>query len=544
MPLHRITFIPSERATDVPQGKSIAEAARIAGEPLPVECEGRGACGRCLVEVVDGKIPEYLKHCSEGGVPRVLACQTPVCGPLVVRPLQESKLPQLITCDRLVGIEPLMEWAPFPLELDSLAGPAREGDLGIAADIGTTTIRIFLIDLTSGRILGEAGRYNPQIPQGADVISRIVAAEKGQLPALAASVRSAVGEMVKCAARDGDADPDRVRDYVVAGNLTMIHLLFGVDPGPIRQVPPPELSLEFSPFPANRLGWPGGESARVRVVPAAGAWVGGDILSGILRAGFSRSEGGLSLYVDLGTNGEVALGGSEFALACACSAGPAFEGGGIRSGMRADRGAIDGACIDPDRETLELSVIGGGPPRGICGSGLISLAYALFRGGWIDRSGRYTERAPKRYTREDRWGRALLLSPDAGVALWERDLASLIRAKAAVFSGIRTLLSSLGIGAGSIERVLVSGNFGRFLNLPAAVGIGLLPDLPLERYSYVENGSLEGASLMLLSRKFQAELDAYRKRATYVDLSQFAGYMDTFVGASFLPHTDPSVLRE
>jgi uncharacterized 2Fe-2S/4Fe-4S cluster protein (DUF4445 family) len=272
--------------------------------------------------------------------------------------------------------------------------------------------------------------------------------------------------------------------------------------------------------------------------------VGGDIIGGILRAGFSREESGLSLYVDLGTNGEVALGGSEFAMACACSAGPAFEGGGIRSGMRADRGAVDGARIDPERGELELSVIGGGKPRGLCGSGLISLADVLFRCRWIDRGGKFTERLPDHRRREDRWGPALVLSADTGAALWERDLASLIRAKAAVFSGIRTLLRSLGIGAASLQRIVVSGNFGRFLNLPAAVGIGLLPDLPLERYSYVENGSLEGAALMLLSREFQEDLREYLRRVTYVDLSQFPGYMDEFVGASFLPHTDPSVLRQ
>jgi uncharacterized 2Fe-2S/4Fe-4S cluster protein (DUF4445 family) len=278
-------------------------------------------------------------------------------------------------------------------------------------------------------------------------------------------------------------------------------------------------------------------------VPAAGGWVGGDIVAGAVRAGFSRSPDTMSLYVDLGTNGEIVLGGADFALACACSAGPAFEGGGIRCGMRADRGAADGASINAETGAVQLSVIGGGRVRGVCGSGLIALTDALFRAGWIDRSGQFTNRLPAGRRVEGKWGTALALSEDGKVALWERDLASLIRAKAAVFAGIRSLLGALGPGPHAIERAIVSGNFGRFLNLPAALGIGLLPSLPLGRYGYVDNGSLEGAALGLLSRQFFAEIAGYLSKITYVDLADLPCYMDEFVGASFLPHTSPELLR-
>ena len=211
--------------------------------------------------------------------------------------------------------------------------------------------------------------------------------------------------------------------------------------------------------------------------------------------------------------------------------------------MRADRGAVDGAAIHAGTGSLELSVIGGGRVRGVCGSGLIALADELFRAGWLDRGGRLTHRVPPHLRAEGKWGPAITLSPDGKVALWERDIASLIRAKAAVFSGIRALVGSLGPGAPPIDRVIVSGNFGRFLNLPAAVGIGLLPDLPLGRYGYVGNGSLEGAALALLSREFFAEMQSYVSRVTYVDLADLPGYMDEFTGASFLPHTNPELLR-
>ena len=539
MSSHQVTFSPSGRSTLVAGGATILQAAQLAGEPLRAECGGRGACGRCLVRILEGEIPEYRVLHRESGYAHALACLTPVDGPLTVLPLVEAQLPKLISGDRYAGVSPLEAWAPWPLKLNPIVESNGEKDLGVAVDIGTTTLRLLSIRLSDGVIVGEAGAYNPQIARGADVISRIVAAEKGLARELADSIRGAVAAMIAEAAPDGAA---RIRGYAVAGNLAMIHLLLGEDPSGIRRVPSQPSTLAFAPAEASALGWPGGANAPVFTAPAAGGWVGGDILAGAVRAGFSRS-GGMALYVDLGTNGEIVLGGAEFALACACSAGPAFEGGGIRCGMRADRGAVDGAAIDAETGALQLSVIGGGRVRGVCGSGLIALADELFRAGWIDRAGRLTDRVPSQLRAEGKWGSAIALSADGKVALWERDLAGLIRAKAAVFSGIRALVGSLGAGAPPIDRVIVSGNFGRFLNLPAAVGIGLLPDMPLNRYGYVGNGSLEGAALALVSREFFAEMQSYVSRVTYVDLADLPGYMDEFVAASFLPHTNPEWLR-
>jgi uncharacterized 2Fe-2S/4Fe-4S cluster protein (DUF4445 family) len=542
MTRHQVTFSPSGRSTLVPDGATILQAAEVAAEPLSAECGGRGACGRCMVRILGGEVPEYRILQREAGFPHVLACLTPVHGPLTVLPLGEAQLPKLISRDRNTGLAPLEAWAPWPLKLDPIVESNDEGDLGVALDIGTTTLRLLLIRLSDGLITGEAGAYNPQIPRGADVISRIVAAEKGFLGELASSVREAIGSMIAEAAA-GHADLGRIRGYVVAGNVTMIHLLLAADPSGIRRVPSEPRALAFPPVDASELGWPGGDGTPVYSVPAAGGWVGGDIVAGAVRAGFSRSPEGMALYVDLGTNGEIVLGGADFALACACSAGPAFEGGGIRCGMWADRGAVDGASINAETGAVQLSVIGGGRVRGVCGSGLIALTDALFRAGWIDRSGQFTDRLPTGQRVEGKWGTALALSEDGKVALWERDLASLIRAKAAVFAGIRSLLGALGPGPHTIERAIVSGNFGRFLNLPAALGIGLLPSLPLDRYGYVDNGSLEGAALGLLSRQFFAEIASYLSRITYVDLAELPRYMDEFVGASFLPHTSPELLN-
>jgi uncharacterized 2Fe-2S/4Fe-4S cluster protein (DUF4445 family) len=540
--MYRVTFVPSGRSALIDDGGTILDAAVTCGEPVAAECGGRGACGRCLVRVVEGRVPDYRVLRREEGQPEVLACLTPVTSSMVVLPLIDAELPQLESRDRNLGVKPLDAWARWPLDLAPVAALRTPDDVGVAIDVGTTTLRLVLIRLIDGVIVGEAGAYNPQIARGADVVTRIVAAEHGLLSDLASSARTAVGEMIATAASAAGVDDALIRAYMVAGNVTMTHLLLEEDPSGIRRVPSEPRALAFDPVPASNLGWPGDASVLVHTTPAAGGWVGGDIVAGAVRAGLSRTAEHLTLYVDLGTNGEIVFGGAEFALACACSAGPAFEGTGIRSGMRADPGAIDGARISPDSGSLVLSVIGGARPKGVCGSGLIALAHSLLTAGWIDRRGRFTDALPSMYRFEGDWGVAVALDQSHHVGLWERDLASLMRAKAAIFAGIRSLTTALGDGAG-VDRVIVSGNFGRYLNLPAAIGIGLLPELPYGHYSYVDNGSLEGAALALLSRAFRIEMNQYLRRITYVDLSDLPGYMDEFVGASFYPHTDPARLR-
>jgi uncharacterized 2Fe-2S/4Fe-4S cluster protein (DUF4445 family) len=545
----RTVFVPSGRSALVPEGTTILEAAIAAGEPLVAECGGRGACGLCLVRILRGEVPAaYRQAGNEGDPATALACLAPVLDDLEVAPLTPAELPRLESRGERLGLRPLADLSPpggKPLALDPAVAASGEGDLGVALDIGTTTLRLLLVRLGDGVVVGEAGGYNPQIPMGADVISRIVAAERGQLGALARAVRSAVRDLLTEAAAPSAVGAEgleaHVRAYSVAGNVTMIHLLLGEDPAGIRRVPSTPRSLAFPPVEAASLGWPGG-AAPVSTLPAAGGWVGGDIVAGVARAGLPVRDGAPALYVDLGTNGEIALGARDFALACACSAGPAFEGGGIRSGMRADSGAVDGARVDAAGE-LVLSVKGGGPPRGICGSGLITLADALFRAGYIDRAARLTARLPRAYLHEGPAGLGVSLPPaSSGIVLLERDLASLVRAKAAIFAGIRSLLGVLGLSARDLGGVLVSGNFGRYLNLGAAHGIGLLPHLPADRHHTLDNGALDGAALALLSRRFRAALEEYLARITYVDLSELPTYMDEFVAASFLPHTDPSLL--
>ena len=328
MALYRVAFAPSGRRADVPHETTIAEAAKQAGETIAFECGGRGACGRCLVQVEQGEVPEYRVLRRQDGHPQTLACQTPVRTPLVIRTLSDARLPKIVSCHDVIGTKPLAQWTPaltepgsLPLDPPGLSSTADPGDLGVAVDIGTTTIRLVVIGLSDGVVLGDATRYNPQIQLGADVISRIVAAESGQLDRLSTMIRTSLAEMTVEAAHGGGVDPAHVRSYVVAGNLTMIHLLLALDPSPIRQVPCPPLPLRLPPVPTERLGLPG--QGQVQLVPAVGAWVGGDVIAGMMRAGLSLGGDGISLYVDLGTNGEIVLGTADFALTCACSAGPA-----------------------------------------------------------------------------------------------------------------------------------------------------------------------------------------------------------------------------
>src|ERR1035438_2117633 len=304
MPSHPVRFSPSGRSTSVAEGSSILRAAELAGEPVRAECGGRGACGRCLVRILEGQVPEYRVLRRESGFPQVLACLTPVHGPLTVEPLVEAQLPKLVSSDRYIGTDALSAWAPWPLDLAPLVECREPEDLGVAVDIGTTTLRLLLIRLSDGVIVGEAGAYNPQISKGADVISRIVAAERGSLGELASAIRQAVVSAIAEASAAGDLDFGRIRGYVVAGNVTMIHLLLAEDPSGIRRVPSEPRALAFPPADAASLGWPGRADAPVHTVPGAGGWVGGDILAGAVRAGFSRSAD-TALYVDLGTNGEI-----------------------------------------------------------------------------------------------------------------------------------------------------------------------------------------------------------------------------------------------
>ncbi len=436
------------------------------------------------------------------------------------------------------------------LFLQSLrAGEETEKIYGIAVDLGTTTISVSLIDIGRGSVLATRSGYNDQIPCGLDIISRInYASSDERLRELSRRALGTINRLTAALAAESGIGPDSIMAAVVSGNTVMTHLLLGIKPEYIRLEPYAPAVLSVPVFSAREIGLSVNGKARVRISPSVGSYVGGDITAGLLCTDFARDTDAVNLFIDIGTNGELALGNRDFILACACSAGPAFEGGGIECGMRAASGAINRVAIGEDNN-LQSDVIGGVEPEGICGSGIIDLLAELFRAGQLDPSGRFVRGASPAIRETGR--RASYLLADAPpakkmVAVGELDIDNVMRAKAAIYSASLLLLGHAGIDFADLGTIYVAGGFGRYLNLRNAITIGLLPDVPLEKFSYIGNASLRGSAMALVSRR-QCEIqDRLASRMTYINLSNDPGYMDQYTAALFLPHTDrarfPSVV--
>ena len=324
----------------------------------------------------------------------------------------------------------------------------------------------------------------------------------------------------------------------------MTHLLLGLPPRYIREAPYVP-TVNFVPeLRAQDIGLDIDPQAVVVCAPGVGSYVGGDITSGLLCTELPTNNRDVFLFMDIGTNGEIVIGNADWMVACACSAGPAFEGAGIKCGMRAAEGAIECVSIGNDGEHLSYSVIGGGKPSGICGSGLISLVGELFRQGVVDRSGRFFHSpGTGRIVQQD--SRRAFLLATAGqtrtgkdLVITEADLENLIRTKAAIYAACSLVLQNVGLDWEAVARVYIAGGFGRYMRVADAVFIGMLPDLPLDRFRYIGNSSLTGAYIALLSREHRRRLAEIASRITYVDMSSNPQYMDSYVKALFLPHTD------
>ena len=429
--------------------------------------------------------------------------------------------------------------------MDLAAGKPAGRLLGVACDLGTSTVVLKLLDLDTGDIVAVASDYNRQVRSGADVISRIDAATRpGGLRRLRDQVVTTINVLLRRLHDQASIAPEAVQALVVSGNTTMAHLLLGVEPRHIREEPYVPAFAEIPPGPAADLGLEVHPRARIYCLPAVGSFVGGDIVSGVLcQRRFARPEE-VFLFVDVGTNGEIVLGGDGWMLCCACSAGPAFEGAGVSCGMRSTRGAVERIQLQPDGEVATYDVIGGVPPRGLCGSALIQLLGELLRTGLMDRGGRL--RADPAHPRITRVGRARAYVVERGadtasgrdLLLTEPDMDNLVRAKGAIYSGCSLLLAKVGLTAKDLDTVYIAGGFGRYLAVDQAIAIGMLPDLPAERFAFLGNSSLAGACLSLLSTEQHRLGQRLARSMTYVELSAEPGYMDEYTGALFLPHTD------
>ena len=434
--------------------------------------------------------------------------------------------------------------------------PADNTDpiVGFALDLGTTSLAGLLVDLQTGKILAKASGGNGQIRYGADVINRIIESDKlgGRRRLQDAVIKESIIPMLVQMYRSANINPRRIYRMVLAGNTTMNHLLLGLWSDPIRMEPFVPSFFQTNYIYVRDIGLKMNPMAELIVAPNIGSYVGGDITAGAL-VSMIWNHPELSLFIDLGTNGELVFGNNEFLMSCACSAGPAFEGGDISCGMRATDGAIEACTID--KETLEptLTVVGGEAPAGICGSGIIDIIAELFRTGAINGKGKFIRENPRILHDEHGMGSYVIAwQKDTGgikdVVINEVDIDNFIRAKGAIFSATQTMLQSLGFDASVIERVYVAGGIGSGINMKNAVTIGMFPDIPLENFHYIGNSSQAGAYAMLLSSEAREKVFELGRSMTYLELSNEPGYMDEFVAACFLPHTDsslfPSVSQE
>ena len=434
--------------------------------------------------------------------------------------------------------------------------PADTAIVGCAIDIGTTTVTMVLVDLTSGKILAKGSSGNGQIRYGADVINRIIEQGKpgGKKKLQDAIVKETLNPIIANLCKSADINAKSILRLCVAANTTMNHLFVGVDAEPVRMEPYIPSFFGWEGLLAGDLKLPANPLAPIQIAPNIGSYVGGDITAGTLAAGlWDKDE--MSLFIDLGTNGELVFGNRDFLMSCACSAGPAFEGGDISCGMRATDGAVE-ACII-DKETMEpmLTIVGDEGQRvvGICGSGIIDIISELYRCGIINARGLF-DREGKRVKRDQHgMGRYVIAFPEESetgreVSINEVDIDNFIRAKGAIFSAIDTLLKSVDMDIEMIDHVYVAGGIGSGINMKNAVNIGMLPDVDLSKYSYIGNSSLTGAYAMVLSDQANAKCAEVGANMTYLDLSTYPGYMDSFVAACFIPHTDhnlfPNSLQE
>jgi len=414
----------------------------------------------------------------------------------------------------------------------------------LAIDIGTTTVTVWLVDLVSGSVISRASEYNGQISRGEDVISRIVYAgkESGGRD-LQSKVVDTINKLVIVVCKRTGISYDQIVKAVVAGNSTMIHLLLEIPPSSIRFSPfitvvnhPPIIS-------AKELGLNLCPAAVIDCLPGIASYVGADITAGVLSSGMYATEK-LTLFLDVGTNGEIVLGNQDWLVSCACSAGPAFEGAGVVDGMRATEGAIEEVWVNTATYEPTVRIIGGGKAKGICGSGLISLLAELFLAGLIDKAGNVNTTLDTPRVREgDRGGEYILAWANETVsgkdiAITRVDIDNLLRAKAAIYAGFTVLAEQVGVLLEDVEQILIGGSFGKYINVEKAIQIGLLPDVPWERFKFLGNTSVLGTYFALLESEARQKVNDIANNMTYIELSADNTFYEAFMSAMFLPHTD------
>jgi uncharacterized 2Fe-2S/4Fe-4S cluster protein (DUF4445 family) len=433
------------------------------------------------------------------------------------------------------------------IEMYPIHFPPDKPIWGCAVDIGTTTVSVWLTNLVTGQVHAQVAEYNSQIHHGEDVISRIIFdAKDNNHGVLQRLVIETINTLIAKACAIAKAKPDEIFKAVVVGNSIMLHLLLNVPASNIRLSPFVNTFTTLEDLRSDQLGLNTHPDATVELLPCVASYVGADITAGALSSGIADTTK-TTLFMDVGTNGEMVLGSQQWMVSCACSAGPAFEGAGVRDGMRATKGAIEEVWINVETLEPNIRVIGGGKPRGICGSGLISLLAELFLAGVIDKSGNVntTLDSPRIRTGPYEGEYVLAFAEETqhsqDIVITRVDIDNLLRAKAAIFAGYVVLAESVGVPLESVEQVLIGGSFGQYINVEKAIEIGLLPDMPWENFHFLGNTAVMGAYHALLDKRAAQRINEIAKQMTYIELSADNAFYEAFMSALFLPHTDLSL---
>lgn len=439
---------------------------------------------------------------------------------------------------------PSVEDDSIPRLINIEAGNTLSSNYALAIDLGTTTVCAQLLDLNRGRIVANSIVFNKQISYGADVITRInYCQQPAGLAKLQELAVNSFNEVINNLLETSHIGIEEINLVTVAGNTTMTQILLGLEPKYIRLAPYIPVANFLPPVKACTLGIKVADYVYLYTFPSISSYVGGDIVSGVIAAGIHQKRK-LTFYMDIGTNGEIVIGDSKWMVTASCSAGPAFEGGGIKHGMVAMNGAIQDFSLDPVTLEPKINTIGDVKPKGICGSGLINIIAGLLEASIIGQDGKFNTRSSSTRVREGLDGHEYVLawSPETqigqDIVITEVDIDNLIRAKAAMYAGCHTLSRSVNVNCSDFAQVIIAGNFGNSLNIEKAITIGLLPDIPRDRYIFVGNGSLSGARLVSFSTGL---LDATRRVArmmTNIELSENNDFTGNYIAALFLPHTD------
>ena len=415
-------------------------------------------------------------------------------------------------------------------------------NFGVAVDVGTTTVVVQLIELNTGKAMGVEGSHNLQARYGEDVISRMVyACGRGSLDALHQAIISNINTLTRVLAKESNIDINDINGMVAAGNTVMSHFLLNLTPCSIRLEPYVPTAMVYPQISARDIGLKINPDAVIETLPSVSSYVGGDIVGGVLACGLAeRPE--VTCLIDVGTNGEIVVGNNEWMVCCSASAGPAFEGGGMKAGMRATMGAIEKVVINDGK--VEFETIAGAKPRGICGSGLIDTIYELQKNHIIGPNGKFEMTRKDKRLFSDAGGPQYILAgaeeTETGkpITITETDIDNLIKSKGAVFAAIKSLLDYIGMGFDELKQIYLAGGFGSSLRIDKAIAIGLLPDVDPVRIHFIGNSSLIGARMSLLSNSVREKSVAISRRMTNIELSMYPPYMNEFIAALFLPHTD------